>query len=177
MGASFFLRPPSSCGAWRRSSHVKGETSRGRSRSGTHHLHSHSVGCPQQQESLRNCTLNVQWTGFPGGASGAEPACQCRRRKKCRFDPGSGRSPGGGHRNPAQYSSLEHPMDRGAWQVTAHTVTESDTTERLSAARALEKTDCEQSNLASEICPSNTGMLCRSVAGFTYLWNLKTKNE
>ena len=25
--------------------------------------------------------------GFPGGASGKEPACQCRRCKRCRFDP------------------------------------------------------------------------------------------
>ena len=29
--------------------------------------------------------------------------------------PGSGRSPGGGHGNPLQYSRLEDPMDRGAW--------------------------------------------------------------
>jgi len=28
--------------------------------------------------------------------------------------PGSGRSPGGGHGNPFQYSCLENPMDRGA---------------------------------------------------------------
>ena len=28
--------------------------------------------------------------------------------------PGSGRSPGGGHGNPSQYSCLENPMDRGA---------------------------------------------------------------
>ena len=28
--------------------------------------------------------------------------------------PGSGRSPGGGHGNPLQYSCLENPMDRGA---------------------------------------------------------------
>ena len=28
--------------------------------------------------------------------------------------PGLGRSPGGGHGNPLQYSSLENPMDRGA---------------------------------------------------------------
>ena len=43
--------------------------------------------------------------------------------------PGSGRSPGGGHSNPLQYSRLENPMDRGAWQATAHGVTELDTTE------------------------------------------------
>ena len=29
--------------------------------------------------------------------------------------PESGRSPGGGHGNPLQYSCLEKPMDRGAW--------------------------------------------------------------
>ena len=29
--------------------------------------------------------------------------------------PGSGRSPGGGHGNPLQYSCLENPMDRGSW--------------------------------------------------------------
>ena len=31
--------------------------------------------------------------GFPGGASGKEPACQCRRQKRCRFDPWVGRIP------------------------------------------------------------------------------------
>jgi len=34
--------------------------------------------------------------------------------------PGLGRSPGGGHGNPLQYSFLENPMDRGAWQATVH---------------------------------------------------------
>ena len=34
--------------------------------------------------------------------------------------PGSGRSPGGGHGNPLQYSCLENPMDRGAWRATVH---------------------------------------------------------
>ena len=43
--------------------------------------------------------------------------------------PGSGRSPGGGHSNPLQYSCLENHMDRGTWWVTVHGVTESDMTE------------------------------------------------
>ena len=30
---------------------------------------------------------------FPGGASGKEPACQCRRHKRCRFDPWVGKIP------------------------------------------------------------------------------------
>ena len=33
--------------------------------------------------------------------------------------PGWGRSPGGGHGNPFQYSCLENPMDRGAWRATS----------------------------------------------------------
>ena len=37
--------------------------------------------------------------------------------------PGSGRSPGEGNSNPLQYSCLENPTDRGAWQVTVHGVT------------------------------------------------------
>ena len=43
--------------------------------------------------------------------------------------PGFARSPGGGHGNPLHYSCLENPMDRGAWWVTVHGVTASDTTE------------------------------------------------
>ena len=41
--------------------------------------------------------------------------------------PGSGRSPGGGHSNPLQYSCLKNPMDRGAWQATVHRVEKSRT--------------------------------------------------
>ena len=37
------------------------------------------------------------------------------------------RSPGGGHGNPIQYSCLENPMDRGAWQTTVHRVAKSET--------------------------------------------------
>ena len=33
--------------------------------------------------------------------------------------PVSGRSPGGGHGNPLQYSCLRNPMDKGAWRATA----------------------------------------------------------
>ena len=36
--------------------------------------------------------------------------------------PGWGRSPGGGHGSPLQYSYLENPMDRGAWRAIVHRV-------------------------------------------------------
>ena len=39
----------------------------------------------------------------------------------------SGRSPGGGHGNPLQYSCLENPTDRGAWRATVHRAAESQT--------------------------------------------------
>ena len=41
--------------------------------------------------------------------------------------PGSGRSPAEGNGNPLQYSCLENPMDRGAWQATVHGVAQNRT--------------------------------------------------
>ena len=41
--------------------------------------------------------------------------------------PGSGRSSGGGHGNPFQYSCMENPMERRAWRATVHGVTKSRT--------------------------------------------------
>ena len=40
--------------------------------------------------------------------------------------PGSGRSSGGGHNNPLQYSCMENPTERRAWQATVHGVAKSD---------------------------------------------------
>ena len=54
-----------------------------------------------------------------------EPSCQCRLETGS--IPGSGRSPGRGQGNPLQYSCLENPMDRGAWQAAVHRVIQSDT--------------------------------------------------
>ena len=39
--------------------------------------------------------------------------------------PGSGRFPGEGRGIPLQYSCLEKPMDRGAWQATVHRIEKS----------------------------------------------------
>ena len=60
--------------------------------------------------------------GFPHGSDGKESACNAGDLGTI---PGSGRSPGGGHGNPLQYSCLENPMDRGSWQTTAHRVTKT----------------------------------------------------
>ena len=64
----------------------------------------------------------IYW-GFPGGASGKEPACQCRRHKRLRFNLWIGKIPWRGHGDPIKYSCLENPMDRASWQATAHGVT------------------------------------------------------
>ena len=57
--------------------------------------------------------------------------------------PGAGRSPGGRYGNPLQYSFLEDPTDRGAWQATVRRVAKSwtrlKTFSRKSSKRLLVK--------------------------------------
>ena len=52
--------------------------------------------------------------GSPAGAVVKTPPASAGDTKTLSLIPGSGRSPGGGHSNPLQYSCLENPMDRGA---------------------------------------------------------------
>ena len=58
------------------------------------------------------------------------PSANVGDRRDAVSVPGLGRSPGGGHGNPLQYSCLENPMDRGAWQATVHGVTEHQTRQK-----------------------------------------------
>ena len=69
---------------------------------------------------------------FPGGAVVKNPPANAGDAPDLGSIPGSGRSPGVVNGNPLQYSYLESPRDRRAWQATSHGVSESDTTERLS---------------------------------------------
>ena len=57
------------------------------------------------------------YSGLSRQFSGKESASQCRRRG---FNPWVRKIPGEGRGSPLQYSCLGSPMDRGAWQVTAH---------------------------------------------------------
>ena len=52
--------------------------------------------------------------GFPGGASGKEPAANTGDTRDVGLIPGSGRSPRGGRGNALQYSCLGNPVHRGA---------------------------------------------------------------
>ena len=66
---------------------------------------------------------------FPGDAVVKNPPANAGDTRNMGSIPGLGRSPGVGNGYPLQYSCLRNPMDRGAWWVTVHGVTESDMTE------------------------------------------------
>ena len=65
--------------------------------------------------------------GFPGGSDGKEFICN---EGDLGLSPGLGRSPGGGHDNPVQYSCLETPHGQRSLAGNSHWgCKESDTTE------------------------------------------------
>jgi len=75
-------------------------------------------------------------SGLPRWLSSKESACNAEDTGNMGSIPGSGRSPGGGHGNPLQYSCLENPMDRGVWWAIVHRVTKNWTRlKRLSTAQ------------------------------------------
>ena len=88
-------------------------------------------GTQRKEHWKRSCWLyshKASWTywgfwvsgGFPGSSVVRNPPASAGNAGDLGSIPGSGRSPGGGHGNTSQYSYLENPMDRGAWQVTVH---------------------------------------------------------
>ena len=71
-------------------------------------MHTHdNIGASQVALEVKNPPVNA---GVIGDAS---------------LIPGWGRSPGGEHGNLFQYSCLENPMDRRAWQAIVHRITKS----------------------------------------------------
>ena len=68
--------------------------------------------------------FRIKPVGFPGGMVKSLPAHAGGIRDGS-FIPGAGRSSGGGHSSPLQYSCMENPTDREAWQVTIHRITKS----------------------------------------------------
>ena len=67
------------------------------------------------------------YLGLPWWLSGQESACKAEDTGDVGSIPGLGRSPGGGHDNPLQYSCRENPMDRGAWWAMVLGVTKNQT--------------------------------------------------
>ena len=87
--------------------------------------HSHMVFGAPLNSAIPSYTDHMD---FPGGSGGKESACNAG-------DPGSipglGRSPGGGHGNPLQYSCLENLKNRNLVGYSPWGHKESDMTERL----------------------------------------------
>ena len=65
--------------------------------------------------------------GLPWWLRGKEATCNAEKSGDKGSIPGSGRTPGGEKGNSLQYSCQENPMDRVAWQATAHGVAKSQT--------------------------------------------------
>ena len=89
----------------------------------------------------KSCTQLSDWTelntptmGFPGGLDGKESACNVG---DLGLIPDLGRSPGGGHGNPYQYSCLENPhRQRSLEGYSSRGHKDSDMTERPSIAQS-----------------------------------------
>ena len=81
-----------------------------------------------------SCNLpTVSYLGFPGGSVGKESACNVGDLD---LIPGLGRSAGGGHGNPLQYSCLQNPHgQRSLAGCNPWGHKESHTTERLSTLK------------------------------------------
>ena len=65
------------------------------------------------------CLIFIYLTvpSLPKWLTGKESTCNVEDSGSI---PGLGRSPGEGNGNRLQYSCLENPMDRGAWQAIVH---------------------------------------------------------
>ena len=111
------------------------------SNSSLYHIQSILHGPPQDSSPLGgpiqwlllpfiSSLLNAHKHSFPGGSSGKEPICQCRRHKRHGFDTLVGKIPlEEGTATQSSFLAWRIPMDRGAWQTTVHEDAESDRTE------------------------------------------------
>lgn len=66
--------------------------------------------------------------------------------------PRLGRSPGGGHGNPLQYSCLENPTDRGAWWTTVRGVTKSQTCLTMLKNDVIQSFSFQSSEIPGTLC-------------------------
>ena len=72
------------------------------------------------------CSLNIE-RNFPGGSMVKNLPANAGDTGDAGLIPGSGRSPGGGHGKPLQYSYLENLTGGGLWWATVHSVAKSQT--------------------------------------------------
>ena len=89
----------------------------------------------QEENIERGIKADCFLWGLPGGSDGKESACNAG--DLCSI-PGLGRSPGGGHDDPLQYSCLGNPHgQRSLASYSPWGCKELDRTDRLSTARFL----------------------------------------
>ena len=71
---------------------------------------------------------------------------------------GSGRAPGEGNGYPLQYSCLENPMDRKAWQTTVHRVPKShkQSDAQLTLTHFTGTDEIKAQEPLMPLCPSST---------------------
>ena len=81
--------------------------------------------CQRSHLAFSFCLSVTSFSGFPGGSVVKNPPANAGDLGSI---PGSSRSPGEGNVNSLQDICLENPMDRGAWWVTVHGVTEESET-------------------------------------------------
>ena len=83
----------------------------------------------KESDTIEGLNNNDAFTmGFPSVTSVKNPAANAGDLRVMDSIPGLGRSFGGGHSNPLQYSCLENSRDREAWQATVHRMVKSQTT-------------------------------------------------
>ena len=122
---------------------------------------------------LIGCVVNnkcINYMGFPGGASGKESTCQCRRCRRPRFHPWVGHGnlhPGGGHGNPLQYSCLWNSVGRGAWQAAVHGATKGQT--RLSDHSFSDHDRCDTGKWSTEEQPKAEKAVLSNVVVVGYI--------
>ena len=90
------------------------------------------IYCWYEYKLLQLFQRAVWQSGFRGGSVVKNPSANVGDARDMGSVPGLGRSSGGGHGNPLQYSCLKNPMERGAWWATVHGVAELEVTKDAS---------------------------------------------
>ena len=112
----------------------------------------------------QNCGSPCKEGGFPGGSDGKEYSCSVGDQG---LIPKLGRSPGGGHGNPPQYSCLEKsPWTEEPGGLQSMGSQESDTTERLSTAQHVRRESLQMKEKKSR---EAQGILRRMQPEFIFL--------
>ena len=79
----------------------------------------------KSQTQLKQLSTHTQAWASQVALVVQSPPANARDVRNTGLTPGWGRSPGGVHGNPLQFSCLENPKDRGTWWATVHGVARS----------------------------------------------------